>query len=660
MNSLRKALYTTFVFIVANLLLCFTLAKSDKDKCSWEHYASLRKADYVYTQACVANALDSFDLSYRLADYASSLNPKDIDIASMAAILKLPATNDSLEVERIYHLTLSQYFAHPEDYENGVFTANLAKELRHYDDMTRVWEILDSIYPARQNVAPMLASSYLVQYLMGDSSAYNRAIGIYQRLERGMGKDLGLSSYKIRAMQLRHDTAGIIAEVNALTNAMPHESNAWLLAGQTYQSMSIDSVKELEFFQRACLVDSTNGHAFIAMAGYYEAHGDSIEYNRELRKALLSTNLDYETKKDLLSSYMRVNINDSNAWGEIRQTFDSLMLVNPGESHVHAGYAVFLEYIDEKKEALEQFTYALNLDPTDEQVRSALVSQQMANNDTVAAINTCKDGMAISPNNLIFPIMASSLLSQQNRFAEAFAVIDSTDISDVKNPQAVATFLSTAGDVYQMADSVILALETYDRAIALAPDYALAYNNASYCMSTHDIDLDKALRYARYAVLYEVDNPTYLDTYAWAYFKLKNYPEARSYIDKALYYANLMTKNSDTTAHTLSDSTIENEFVQKKDSIRADELNIIADDNIESDKASPNYTDTNSNVNSDTIDDETQIYGGAADVLEHAGDIYFMSGLPDQAVEFWERAAKLAPENELLARKVKNKTYFYK
>ncbi len=50
----------------------------------------------------------------------------------------------------------------------------------------------------------------------------------------------------------------------------------------------------------------------------------------------------------------------------------------------------------------------------------------------------------------------------------------------------------------------------------------------------------------------------------------------------------------------------------------------------------------------------------SADILEHAGDIYFMDGEPDKALEFWKRALKLDPDNELLGRKVKHKTYFFK
>lgn len=50
----------------------------------------------------------------------------------------------------------------------------------------------------------------------------------------------------------------------------------------------------------------------------------------------------------------------------------------------------------------------------------------------------------------------------------------------------------------------------------------------------------------------------------------------------------------------------------------------------------------------------------SADMLEHAGDIYFMDGNPDKALEFWRKALKLSPDNELLHRKVKQKTFFYK
>lgn len=48
------------------------------------------------------------------------------------------------------------------------------------------------------------------------------------------------------------------------------------------------------------------------------------------------------------------------------------------------------------------------------------------------------------------------------------------------------------------------------------------------------------------------------------------------------------------------------------------------------------------------------------EILEHAGDIHFMDGDPDGALKFWKEALELDPDNELLGRKVKHKTYFFK
>lgn len=48
-----------------------------------------------------------------------------------------------------------------------------------------------------------------------------------------------------------------------------------------------------------------------------------------------------------------------------------------------------------------------------------------------------------------------------------------------------------------------------------------------------------------------------------------------------------------------------------------------------------------------------------AELLEHAGDIYFMDGEPAKALEFWQRALKLSPDKELLKKKVRNKAYYF-
>lgn len=48
----------------------------------------------------------------------------------------------------------------------------------------------------------------------------------------------------------------------------------------------------------------------------------------------------------------------------------------------------------------------------------------------------------------------------------------------------------------------------------------------------------------------------------------------------------------------------------------------------------------------------------SAELMEHAGDIYFMNQLPDEALDFWKEALKLDPENEALKQKIKKRSPF--
>lgn len=49
----------------------------------------------------------------------------------------------------------------------------------------------------------------------------------------------------------------------------------------------------------------------------------------------------------------------------------------------------------------------------------------------------------------------------------------------------------------------------------------------------------------------------------------------------------------------------------------------------------------------------------AGEFYHHLGDILFMNHRPDEAVENWKRALDLEPDNELLKKKVANKTFFF-
>lgn len=101
------------------------------------------------------------------------------------------------------------------------------------------------------------------------------------------------------------------------------------------------------------------------------------------------------------------------------------------------------------------------------------------------------------------------------------------------NPDDV-NLLGTLGLIYDSMEKWAECDSAYQRALQIAPDNALVNNNYAYSLSERGERLDSALKMIEIAIAADPDNPSYLDTYGWVYFKLGNYNEAKKYLEKAI------------------------------------------------------------------------------------------------------------------------------
>ncbi|MFW6138469.1 MAG: tetratricopeptide repeat protein [Spirochaetota bacterium] len=75
------------------------------------------------------------------------------------------------------------------------------------------------------------------------------------------------------------------------------------------------------------------------------------------------------------------------------------------------------------------------------------------------------------------------------------------------------------------------------RAIELDPKNANAHNSLGYIFAERGINLEEALEECKKALSADRNNPSYLDSVGWVYFKMGKYQQARSYLNKALKLA---------------------------------------------------------------------------------------------------------------------------
>ena len=103
------------------------------------------------------------------------------------------------------------------------------------------------------------------------------------------------------------------------------------------------------------------------------------------------------------------------------------------------------------------------------------------------------------------------------------------------------------GDIYYREGEADNSFEYYNLAIKSNPVNIEALNNYAYHLSEYGGDLDKAEQMSAKTISAKPNDPTYLDTYGWIFFKKGNYLFAELYIKKSL--ENGGDKNSEVLEH---------------------------------------------------------------------------------------------------------------
>jgi tetratricopeptide (TPR) repeat protein len=81
------------------------------------------------------------------------------------------------------------------------------------------------------------------------------------------------------------------------------------------------------------------------------------------------------------------------------------------------------------------------------------------------------------------------------------------------------------------------AVDLYEKALDLDENNATAMNSLGFILADTDTDLMRGLRLCRKAVDKKPQNPAYLDSLGWAYFKSGELLEARTWLRRALELA---------------------------------------------------------------------------------------------------------------------------
>lgn len=221
----------------------------------------------------------------------------------------------------------------------------------------------------------------------------------------------------------------------------------------------------------------------------------------------------------------------------IEGAIEALAEIAEDEPRVAGTLGQYLEQAGRPADAAKAYATALEAAPMNRDLKFRRAAALMSARQFADAVSAAAAAQTEHPEDLRFPRLRARALKETGAPARAIEVLER---SARANPADAATQFALA-DLYNGAGRQGDAERTLRQLITVAPMNADALNYLGYMLAERGQQLDEAVRLVRRALDIEPDNPSFLDSLGWAYFRQGNAEEAERYLAPA---AEKLPKNS--------------------------------------------------------------------------------------------------------------------
>lgn len=511
-----------------------------------------RKARYYYSIASAEEAIGHAAESYEYYKKAYQADPTYAEGGSAFGVRRLYNNIDTLQTMDQLELSLEMMRPYVDFYPDDVYEAlnygYVAGQLGHTDDAVKVLERAYRLHPENSNILLQLSDVYARAYDI------DNAVEAIDRYESAEGLSSPVTTRKLSYLLANEDTVRALAEVTRLINSDPSDISFKILKGNLFDIIEMPD-SAFAYYSEAEAMDPESSAAKFGLMAYYSAKGDSVQYDNKLYEVLLTEDLDLDRKADLLAQYLQTLIRESHDSSRGDYLFSVLESQYPHEPRVLDLAARYSAAKGDFKDAEEQISYALDLDPSNSTYWGQLMTYQGAGENPESALETYEKAKEHITPDTNLKIVYGSIAQLAKDYGKAIAIYKSliADIDAGIQPDSVVTlrdvrrdismfdlnlmssYFAMLGDVYNLEGDFDNSYRSYENAIELNSSNNMAKNNYAYFMAINGGDLDKALELSRASLTGEDEhNSTYLDTFAWINYLKEDYDTALEYIEKAV------------------------------------------------------------------------------------------------------------------------------
>ena len=481
-----------------------------------------RKFDYFFYEGLRLKHAEKYDSSFEMFRYCL-----EIDSTSSAAISELSTFYIFLdEPEKAATLMKRAVMYTPDNLEYRSALATLFFNLGKFSEAAYEYEILADAFPEKPELNFYLAEAYA---RMGETG---KAIETFNALENVMGMIEAFSMEKYRLYMELQQPDSALNEIVKLAAHFPSEPRYQLILGDLYLQKN-DPTQALIFYQKALEVDPESPYYQVSMANYYEkiGHGDSARM--QINAALVNERLDVDTKLQILVRYSMQSARQNN--DDTNMLYQTLLEQHPEEAQLKLIYGEFLAQQKKFEEARFQIQLVTESEPENRDAWDLLLRLLFQSDEVDEALLISKKCLEIFPEEMVFAYYSGNACFQKKDYKSAIEAFKTAiQITPAEELNAKSNFYSLLGDAYFKLKETEKAFDAYEESLKYNERNIMALNNYAYYLSVLNKDLSKAERMSALTIKLEPNNATYIDTYAWIFFKRGVYNLAKLYIEQAI------------------------------------------------------------------------------------------------------------------------------
>ena len=335
----------------------------------------------------------------------------------------------------------------------------------------------------------------------------------------------------------------VIEEGNKLIAAFPTENRYKLELAEIL--LNNDKIAEAELLLNAVIEnDKDEPLAMLLLVDLYKAKGDKVKADQELELAFNNLRLASDDKINII-----VDLVNSGTDNDTKKT--SLKLaeitakIHPDDAKAVAVLADMLLINDRKKESLNEYLRAIKLNSGIYKIWQQAISIDAELNLADSLVKHTAQAIELYPNQAMAWYFNGAGNLMKKEYKKAVYSLEEAKKLGRDQDLFLGQVNAQLGDAYNGMKNYTKSDAAYEEVLKKDAENYHVLNNYSYFLSLRKEKLDYAKELCYKVIEAFPDEPTYLDTYGWILYVMKDYAGAKVYLEKAM----TKTENGAITEH---------------------------------------------------------------------------------------------------------------